>query len=401
MKLKIGNTTIRTIQGDITKVDFADAIVNSASNASIGGNGINSAIHKAAGKGLMMAYKKKNGCEVGEAIITPSYGLPCKCVIHTVGPVWQGGKHNEVNLLTSCYKKSLEIAENHHIKSSIAFPSISTGIHSFPLDMAAYIAVHAVFDALNDRASCIETVYWILHDPKTQAAYDKAIMILAEEHSISGTESDIQIIGFYHEYESYGCFSNWYPAEFDYAGKHFANSEQYMMYHKVSMFGRNDLAEQIMNTSDPKKCKQIAGQKFPEFKHETWESTCYTIVKRGVKAKFRQNIGIMKTLLNTGNALLAECSSKDRKWGIGIDIHNPSWRDTSKWDGKNMLGRILMEVRDELRLERMLKLISHKKAWLLASAETIGMIKGKVTSGVVYPQVWTNYPRTNYPRGLC
>ena len=66
-----------------------------------------------------------------------------------------------------------------------------------------------------------------------------------------------------------------------------------------------------------------------------------------------------------------------------------------------MLGRILMEVRDELRLERMLKLISHKKAWLLASAETIGMIKGKVTSGVVYPQVWTNYPRTNYPRGLC
>ena len=141
---------------------------------------------------------------------------------------------------------------------------------------------------------------------------------------ISDTQSNIQIIGFYHEYESYGCFSNWYPAEFDYAGKHFANSEQYMMYHKVSMFGRNDLAEQIMNTSDPKKCKQIAGQKFPEFKHETWESTCYTIVKRGVKAKFCQNIGIMKTLLNTGNALLAECSSKDRKWGIGIDIHNPS-----------------------------------------------------------------------------
>ena len=86
-----------------------------------------------------------------------------------------------------------------------------------------------------------------------------------------------------------------------------------MMYHKVMMFGKTDLAEQIMQTSDPMKCKKIAGQKFPEFNADIWEKTCYTIVKRGVKAKFVQNEDIRKMLLDTGNELLAECSPYDRK----------------------------------------------------------------------------------------
>ena len=127
-----------------------------------------------------------------------------------------------------------------------------------------------------------------------------------------------------------------------------------------------DLAEQIMQTSDPMKCKKIAGQKFPEFKHETWESTCYTVMKRGLKAKFRQNPAIWKMLLSTGDAILAECSPTDKKWGIGIDIKDPARMDPSKWEGKNMLGRILMEVRDELRLERLLILSTHKKLHLSA-----------------------------------
>ena len=165
------------------------------------------------------------------------------------------------------------------------------------------------------------------------------------------TEDRISIIGFYHEYDSYGCFSNWYPAEFDNAGKHYANSEQFMMYHKVMMFGREDLAEKIMQTSDPKQCKAIAGQPFPEFRSATWEATCYTIVKRGVKAKFSQNAGIRNILLHTKDALLAECSPIDSKWGIGIALDGHDWMDVSKWKGKNYLGRILMEVREELRQE--------------------------------------------------
>ena len=88
------------------------------------------------------------------------------------------------------------------------------------------------------------------------------------------------IIGFFHEDEEYGCFSNWYPAPFDYAGMHYANSEQFMMYHKVLMFERFDLADKIMETSDPGKCKKIAGQIFPEFVPELWEKTCRTVLYR-------------------------------------------------------------------------------------------------------------------------
>ena len=158
------------------------------------------------------------------------------------------------------------------------------------------------------------------------------------------------MIGFFHENEEHGCFSNWYPAEFDYV-RHFVNSEQFMMYHKVLMFRKYDLAEQILQTSDPAKCKKIASQKFPEFNPDIWEKTCYTIVKRGVKAKFAQNESIRNVLLGTGHELLAECSPYDKKWGIGIDIGNPDRFSVSKWQGKNLLGRILMEVREELREE--------------------------------------------------
>ena len=148
------------------------------------------------------------------------------------------------------------------------------------------------------------------------------------------------MIGFYHENEEYGCFSNWYPAEFDYV-HHFANSEQFMMYHKVIMFQRYDLADQIMQTADPAKCKKIAGQKFPEFNGDVWEKTCYTIVKRGVKAKFVQNEDIRKTLLATGNELLAECSPFDKKWGIGIDIRDSDRLIVDQSDHRN-------KIRDEI-----------------------------------------------------
>lgn len=96
------------------------------------------------------------------------------------------------------------------------------------------------------------------------------------------------------------------------------------------MFRKYDLAKQIMSTSDPARCKKIAVQKFPEFDSYFWEKTCFTIVKRGVKAKFVQNDDIQETLLKTGSALLAECSPYDRKWGIGIDIKDPDRLDISK-----------------------------------------------------------------------
>lgn len=348
MKIQIANTAIRTVWGDITKVDFADVIVNSVGSTAHSGKGVNAAILNAAGLNFNKYYIKEGGCKTGKAIITPSCKLPCKAVIHTMGPVWKDGSCNEVALLESCYKESMRLAEAKDF-NSIAFPSISTGYHGFPIEKAAYIAVHAVVEYLYIHRKSFTDIYWVLFDEITKSAYDSAFAILSKEFKLDQTEDNYDIIGFYHEYDPYGCFSNWYPAEFEYAGKKYANSEQYMMYQKVMMFGRKDLADKIMKTTNPMECKKIAGQKFPEFNAVTWESTCYTIVKRGVRAKLIQNPSIKGMLLKTGNALLAECSPNDKKWGIGLDNKNPDWKNIAKWNGKNLLGRILMEVRDDFR----------------------------------------------------
>ncbi|MBR2751856.1 MAG: NADAR family protein [Lachnospiraceae bacterium] len=161
----------------------------------------------------------------------------------------------------------------------------------------------------------------------------------------------MDLIGFYREGEAFGCFSNWYPAEFDYAGKHYATSEQFMMYQKVLMFGQFDLAGQIMATPDPENCKIIGRTFFPEFDGALWKKTRYEVVKRGVRQKFAQNPDILQVLLETGDSLLAECSPSDADWGIKIGENDPAYKDVSKWQGENLLGRMLMELRAEFRTE--------------------------------------------------
>ncbi len=351
--MEIGNTTINTLLCDITKIDSVEAIVNAANNSLLGGSGVDGAIHHAAGKGLLAECRTLHGCETGEAKITGAYNLPCKYVIHTVGPVWRGGNHNEAELLANCYRNSLQLAMDKGIRS-VAFPSISTGIYGYPADQAAEIAVKTVTQFVIDNPDALDEVDWVFLTNDSRSYYIDALaqwFFTNEPKNIQ--EHNIQLIGFYHENEAYGCFSNWYPAEFDYAGIHYIHSEQFMMYQKAAMFSRFDLCEQILKTSDPLKCKHIARQ-FPEYNDNVWEKTCRTIVKRGVKAKFLQNREILSVLLGTGNAILAECSPKDDKWGIGIDITDPARLEIEKWRGKNYLGVILMEVRDELRLEMLM-----------------------------------------------
>lgn len=132
---------IRFVQADITTLSV-DAIVNAANESLLGGGGVDGAIHRAAGPQLLQFCRSLNGCPTGQAKISPGFGLPAKHVIHTVGPIWQGGDQSEAELLRSCYQQCFALAAKHHCQS-IAFPAISCGIYGYPHHAAAEIAIEA------------------------------------------------------------------------------------------------------------------------------------------------------------------------------------------------------------------------------------------------------------------
>ncbi|MEA5621083.1 O-acetyl-ADP-ribose deacetylase [Cronbergia sp. UHCC 0137] len=165
---------IEVVQGDITTLQV-EAIVNAANNFLLGGGGVDGAIHQAAGTGLLEECRRLNGCATGKAKITKGYQLPAKWVIHTVGPVWKHGTHGEDQLLASCYRHSLALAEQHQIKS-IAFPGISTGVYNFPVVRAAYIAVTEVNRFLQSHELPEEVIFVCFN----QEAYHIYLQVLQE-----------------------------------------------------------------------------------------------------------------------------------------------------------------------------------------------------------------------------
>lgn len=162
--------------GDITKIE-TDAIVNAANSSLSGGGGVDGAIHRAGGKKIREACKKirdrQGGCKPGKSVLTTAGELPANFVIHTVGPVWEGGKSNEIGILRNAYRNSLQLAADHEIKT-VAFPNISTGIYNFPKQLASQIAITAVLEFMS-RPTSIETVVFVCFDQENYDIYQEEL----------------------------------------------------------------------------------------------------------------------------------------------------------------------------------------------------------------------------------
>ena len=175
--MQLGKLQVEVILGDITTLEV-DAIVNAANTSLLGGGGVDGAIHRAAGPGLLQECRTLGGARTGEAKITGGYNLPAKYVIHTPGPVWHGGGSGEAGQLASCWRNCLHLAAANHCHS-IAFPSISTGVYRFPIDQAATIALKEIKD-FSASPSTLKSVTICCFSPEDQQVYQQALATIAK-----------------------------------------------------------------------------------------------------------------------------------------------------------------------------------------------------------------------------
>jgi O-acetyl-ADP-ribose deacetylase (regulator of RNase III) len=173
MRREIGGAALELVQGDIT-LQGVDAIVNAANKGLRGGGGVDGAIHRAGGSGIMAECRRIGGCPTGSAVITTGGDLPARHVIHAVGPRWRGGSRGEADLLAGAYRTSLQAAVDSGLRT-VAFPSISTGVYGYPIERAARVALGTVAGFLHENPGKLELVRFVLFTPGDLAVYEDAL----------------------------------------------------------------------------------------------------------------------------------------------------------------------------------------------------------------------------------
>lgn len=336
-------STLTIQKQDITKM-AVDCIVNAANAHLQHGGGVCGAIFAAAGAAQLQAACDLYGhCPTGEAVITPGFKLKARYVAHAVGPIWQGGNHNEEQLLYSCYQEAMEKAHQKGCRS-IAFPLISSGIYGYPVQEAWRVAIKAIQESPYDMDVTIAVI-----DDQALVLGNR---ILAEAEQKTKQTNKANFVFFWHEYTENGYFSQWYPAPFQIEGIRYFHNEQYMMAKKALLFGDTRTYNKIMKESDPATCKAL-GKSAANFNQHLWDSCKEEIIYNANYAKFSQNPELKAALLATGDAIIAEASPFDKIWGIGLKTSDPDSQDPKKWKGQNLLGKALMRVR-EVMLEETL-----------------------------------------------
>ena len=340
-------SSITIAKTDLTTMTV-DCIVNAANSRLAMGGGVCGAIFRAAGPHeLQNACDEIGHCPTGGAVITPGFALKARYVIHAVGPIWQGGNNHEAEDLYGCYRSSLDRAYENDCHS-IGFPLISSGIFGYPKEQAWRKALQSCNDWIKSHPDFdIKIVFAVLDDKILDLGFKTM-----KELGITNDEPEEEDFVFFwklgHKNEE---FSNWYPGKFTIEGITYDSVEQYMIKKKAILFGDFPVFNSIMVSVDPAECKDL-GKIVSGFESELWDSCKYEIVYNGNYAKFSQNPDLMEKLIATGNAILAEASPHDRIWGIGMSQYDPDARNPRQWKGENLLGKILMQIRDEFNHDR-------------------------------------------------
>ena len=338
-----------------------DVIVNAANAALQAGSGVCGAIFKAAGyEELQKACNAYGHCDTGSAVITPGFNLSSKYIIHAVGPVWHGGKNNEEKLLYDAYYHSLSLASEYSC-TSIGFPLISAGIYGYPLKEAWEVAIKACKDFLkNHQKTDMHIVFAVLDDHILQTG--RSLLISRKDNTKPGTankrvfdklyvgDKKYDAVYFHKPQEPDGYLSNWYLSPFDLDGKRFTSCEQYIMYKKCMLFNDIGSAEQVLATNDTA-IQQMIGRNARGYNQAVWEGARQAIAMRGLICKFEQNEVLKEKLLLTGNAYLVECAKSDSIWACGRTLQDDRRLSVDTWNGTNILGFALMEVREFLKSE--------------------------------------------------